>query len=65
MSDFQKATWSNGKRTITGWWKYNWASDSFVIDLDSTDRITGERRSMIIKGDHPEWGNWKREKRHD
>lgn len=51
--------WINGKRTITGKWIYDWASDSFSIYLNSRDSITGEYRRMRIKGDSPEWGNWK------
>jgi len=54
-----KAKWINGKKTLTGQWSYNWASDSFYISLNSKDRITGENRSFRVTGDKPEWGNWK------
>lgn len=54
------ATWINGKRKVTGRWRYNWASDSFTIWLDSRDRITGEHRVIVTHNDTPEWGNWKR-----
>ena len=51
--------WTNGKRTITGCWWYNWASDHFVICLNSRDHITGQLRQFIHCGETPEWGNWK------
>jgi hypothetical protein len=62
MSDdlWNKAIWTNGKRKVDGEWKYDWPSDSFVIVLNSTDSITGQRRTMIVKGDVPEWGKFKR-----
>jgi hypothetical protein len=56
---FKKASWTNGKKELTGSWRYNWSADSFTISLDSRDRITGEYRSFIVNGDKPEWGNWK------
>ena len=55
----KKVTWKNGKRKVTGTWEYNWASDSFTIRLDSIDRITGKRKTIVVTGDKPEWGNWK------
>ena len=54
-----KATWINGKRTVTGQWVYNWSSDHFYIELDSIDRITHQNRRFTVHGDKPEWGNWK------
>jgi len=59
---FKEAVWINGKKEISGAWNYNWASDSFTISLNSKDRITGEDRTFIVKGDSPEWGNWKLKK---
>lgn len=53
------ATWTNGKRKLTGLWEYIWHSDSFLISLDSRDRITGEQRVFRVHGDTPEWGNWR------
>ena len=57
----RKATWVNGKKRVSGSWEYHWPSDTFYIYLDSTDRITGQQREIEVKGDAPEWGNWKRE----
>lgn len=54
-----KAIWTNGKRRLTGSWTYVWSKDVFVIDLDSRDRITRERRRFTVYGDRPEWGNWR------
>lgn len=54
-----KATWVNGKRKLTGTWKYVYGSDRFVIWLDKRDSITGRDRSLIVSGYTPEWGNWK------
>ena len=51
--------WTNGKRTITGWWDYYWPADRFDIRLNSKDRINGFARSFSTHGDKPEWGNWK------
>lgn len=59
----RQATWSNGKRRLTGSYDYIWASDTFVIELDSRDRLTGRRRRFsVVGGDHPEWGRWKLER---
>ena len=55
----KKATWINGKRTVTGHWKYYWPSDVFIINLDSIDKITGEKKRLMVHNDTPEWGNWK------
>jgi hypothetical protein len=55
------ATWTDGKKVVTGHWQYNWASDSFTIFLDSTDRITGRKRVIRTTGDTPEWGRFKRQ----
>lgn len=52
--------WQNGKKKVKGSWSYVWASDCFVIRLDSYDPITGEPRIFRVYDDHPEWGNWKR-----
>jgi len=51
--------WTNGKQKVSGFWSYHWPSNRFVIELNSTDRLTGMRRRMTVAGDHPEWGNWK------
>lgn len=49
--------WSNGKRTLSGWWEYNWQSDSFLIILEKT-RGHSERRFRTYN-DSPEWGKYK------
>lgn len=54
--------WRNGKRTVTGCWFYDETGDTFVVELDSYDRITGTLRRKIVYGDSPEWGNWKLER---
>lgn len=54
-----KATWTNGKRRVTGYWEYHRHSDRFLIILDSRDRLTGRQRRMEIATERPEWGNWK------
>ncbi len=53
-------TWKNNKRTVNGWWSYQWAQDTFLIELDQRDRTTGMTKTFRVKGsDTPEWGNWK------
>lgn len=60
MSGWREGVWKRGKQTVKGVWRYVWASDRFVIELDSTDRITGQRREIVVYGgETPEWGNWK------
>lgn len=55
-----RAVWTNGKRSITGAWAYQWASNKFLIELDSVDRVTGRIRRFELVGDErPEWGNWR------
>lgn len=60
MSSWHRAVWVNGKKRITGAWLYNWASERFLIVLDSTDKVTGMRRRIVTDNDTPEWGNWRR-----
>ena len=55
----RRGKWTTGKTTITGWWCYNWASRTFLVLLDSVDRITGEQRRLLVHNDTPEWGRWK------
>jgi hypothetical protein len=57
----KRATWVNGKRRVTGEWRYHWGSDTFVIVLDGRNRLTGRPNVIYVKGEEPEWGNWKRE----
>ncbi len=54
-----KATWRKGKRRITGSWTYNWSADKFHIYLNSVDDITGEKRTITVHGDTPEFYGWK------
>ena len=63
-ASWTKATWANGKRRVTGAWRYVWSSDRFVIELDTRDRVTGGNKRVVVGGDTPEWGNWKREDPH-
>jgi hypothetical protein len=60
MDVYKKATWKNGNKKVTGKWTYDWASDQFIIFLDSVDPVTGASRKVVTGGDHPEWGNWKK-----
>lgn len=53
-------TWTDGKRKVTGYWQYNWSSDSFTIQLDEKDETTGLSKCFKVYGEKPEWGNWKR-----
>lgn len=54
------ARWTNGKRTINGRWAYHWPSDSFTIELDVRDVITGAKtRTFTVKDDTPEWGKFR------
>lgn len=53
------ATWINGKKSVSGYWVYNYSADNFTVFLNSKDRITGQKRRFIVCGDFPEWGNWK------
>jgi len=55
-----KARWTNGKRTVSGWWEYIWQSDRFFIIIDQRDRTTGaSQKTLTTHNDTPEWGNFK------
>jgi hypothetical protein len=54
-----KGTWEKNGETIKGSWYYDWAGDVFVINLDSQDPITGQRRKVKAYGEHPEFNGWK------
>ncbi len=54
-----KATWQKGDQKITGRWVYR-GSDTFYIELNKKDEITGRLIQFTIKADHPEWNGWKR-----
>lgn len=49
---YRSGVWSNGKRTLRGRWRYDWAKDRFFVRLSSG-------RSFAVYGEHPEWGKWK------
>jgi hypothetical protein len=52
-----QAKWTDGTRTIDGWWEYVWQSDCFFIILEKT-RGHAERRFKTYN-DEPEWGSYK------
>jgi hypothetical protein len=57
----RRATWQNGRRTMTGQWEYIWHADRFRIVLDQIDRVTGQNKVIVTAGsqrEKPEWGNW-------
>ena len=54
-----KASWIKGKKRMTGYWKYQWASARFIIVLDSKDPVTGRQRELITAADKPEFNGWK------
>ena len=47
---FRKAKWSNGKNTLTGEYKYNRASNIFIILLDKRDTVSGDRKQINTRG---------------
>ena len=56
----REATWKKGKRTIKGWYSYNYAANSFNITVRVRDTLTGDsERDLIVYGDTPEWNGWK------
>lgn len=61
------ATWEKDGKQLDGVWWYHRSSDTFHVDLDSYDPITGFRRKFDLKGyDVPEFNGWKLvEKRKD
>ncbi len=60
----REATWTKGKRTIKGRYNYNQASDTFTIEVDIKDTLTGEDcRHFTVYEDTPEWYGWKLKKR--
>ena len=56
----RKGIWKKGKRTIRGWWVYNWAADNFSVEIDQKDKLTGSQiRRFKVYADTPEWNGWK------
>lgn len=52
---FREATWTNGRKTVSGRWVYIWHRQRFVIELSSG-------RQFEVDGDSPKWGSWKLER---
>jgi hypothetical protein len=59
-SELHEAVWSNGEVEIPGRWVYDRGADRFHIWLDSIDQVTRRARYLVVAGDKPEWGDWKR-----
>lgn len=60
MSQRRQAQWTNGKKTISGRWHYFRPGDFFIIELDQSDRTTGQKtKTFRVYGEFPEWGNFK------
>lgn len=56
--------WRKGNKKLTGRWIYNWAGDHFWVHIDGKDPETGlERRVFKVYDDHPEFGEWKLERK--
>jgi hypothetical protein len=53
MLVWKKEIWSNGKDNKQGSWAYRYENDSFLIYLDNGERFT-------VRGDEPDFGNYKR-----
>jgi len=57
---WKKATWKNGKKKITGKWRYEYYTDSFWIWLDGKDPETERQREPFnVHNEEPNFGNWK------
>lgn len=55
-----KAHWSNGKKTVSGCWVWQWASQRFVTDFDVPLSAHGEKkRHWVTANETPEIGPWK------
>ncbi len=52
--------WTKGKRTIKGFWDYNWAANNFQVVINVRDALSGAKsRSFTVYDDTPEWNGWK------
>lgn len=57
---WHRGTWRNGRKKLTGNWRWSWAAQRYIICVDGKDPETGLRREPFeIFGENPEWGNWK------
>lgn len=54
-----RAKWTNGKRTVTGRWRWIWHKQRFRIILDVPSEVTSRQHDFLVAGETPEWGNWK------
>ena len=52
------ASWSNGRRVVTGSYLYHWASGRFWIALDKSSPKS-LRKGFWVHGDSPDFGRWK------
>lgn len=52
------AIWTNGKKTVSGFWEYYPPSDIFIIKLNTRERISGLPIKFTTSNDTPEWGKW-------
>lgn len=59
MSNGTQATWTNGKQTVTGRYKYYRPSDAFFISLDKVVGVNGERRKTFRVYGECEFGRYK------
>lgn len=50
-----KASWTNGIETLSGWWWYDRKETSFRIVL----KIGNSCSHKIVTGSRPEWDNFK------
>ena len=58
---WHKATWVNKKgRKITGKWIWEDLNDKFHIKLDKPERTCDNLDFLVVLGDTPEWGNWRK-----
>lgn len=54
-----KATWTKGKKTITGRYQWSWAYQVFYVSLDKKCSITGRMIDLTVSGESPEFNGWK------
>ena len=57
----KRGTWVKGKKSLTGYWDYNWAAQRFhvCIELRRPDYISGEsERCFDVYDDKPNFNGW-------
>lgn len=57
--NIKQASWKKGKKIITGIWRWNWASQRFIIQLDKKCKISGNTIIIETSGEHPNFNGWK------